>query len=43
MNDSDEPFQASAPNLDVVIYVRIVNDSTLALVDVNMCAKNLFE
>ena len=40
MNDSDEPFQAPVPNLAVVMYVRIVDDYKLALVDVNMCAKS---
>ena len=40
MNDSDEPFQAPVPNLDVVMYARIADDSKLALVDINMCAKS---
>ena len=40
MNDSDETFQAPVPNLAAVMYDRIVDDSNLALVDVNMCAKS---
>ena len=40
MYDSDEQFQAPDPNLAAVMYVMIVDDSTLALVDVNICARN---
>ena len=39
MNDSDELFQAPAPNLAVVMYIRIVDDSKLALVAFDICAK----
>ena len=40
MKDSDEPFQAPVSNLAVVMYVRIVNDFTLALVEVNICSRS---
>ena len=39
MKDSDKPFQALVPNLAVMMYASISDDSELALVDVNICAK----
>ena len=37
MKDSDETFQAPVPNLDVGMYFRIVDDTTLDLVEVDIC------
>ena len=42
MNDLDELFQALVLNLAIVMYVRVVDDSKLVLVDVTMFAKRIF-
>ena len=41
MNDSDEPFQALVPDLTVVMYVRIMHDTTLVLVEVDICVNRV--
>ena len=40
MKDSNESFQAPVTNLVVVMYVRIVDNITLALVEVDICARS---
>ena len=40
MKDSDESFQAPVPSKVVVIYIVIVDDSRLALVEVDICDRS---
>ena len=39
MNDSDEPFQAPVSILAVVMYVRIVDETTLTLAEIHICSR----
>ena len=40
VNDSDEPFQSQDPNLTVTMYVRIMDDTPLNLVEINICFRS---